>query len=101
MSWCVWVHVLVCWRVCWLTLATPQTLIVTHPNGSFKTHKQPTSTYMLLYSLLAASRLCCVTARSSTVVWSGSSARWWGLSVRLNASTSSLGAGWAGGSVRV
>lgn len=49
-----------------------------------------TSTEMLLYSLLALSRLCCMTALASTVVPSGSSAIWCGLRVDLNASTSLL-----------
>lgn len=49
-----------------------------------------TATEMLLYSLLALSRLCCMTALASTVVPSGSSAIWCGLRVDLNASTSLL-----------
>lgn len=49
-----------------------------------------TETEMLLYSLLALSKLCCMTALASTVVPSGSSAIWCCRSVDLKASTSLL-----------
>jgi hypothetical protein len=45
---------------------------------------------MLLYSLLALSRLCCMTALDSTVDPSGSVAIWCCFSVDANASTSCL-----------
>ena len=43
--------------------------------------------YMLLYSLLAAARLCSVTARSSTVEPSVVIAHWWGFSCCAKVST--------------
>lgn len=64
---------------------------IENPQACYRSRSARTAMYMLLYSLLAASRLCCMTARSSTVVWSGSRARWWGLRVPLKESTSSLG----------
>jgi len=49
-----------------------------------------TATDMLLYSLLALSRLCCMTALASTVVPSGSLAIWCGCRLDANVSTSCL-----------
>jgi hypothetical protein len=49
-----------------------------------------TATEMLLYSLLALSRLCCMTALDSTVEPSGSVAIWCCFRLAANASTSSL-----------
>jgi hypothetical protein len=73
-----------------LTAATAQHMVCRRSLQPNIAAQVLTATEMLLYSLLALSRLCCITALDSTVEPSGSVAIWCCFRVAANASTSSL-----------